>query len=85
MSELTKVDFIEPAFPLPNERDADGNGLVQGHPGMTLRDYFAAQAMAGWLASYGPEGAWPEKHLASMAKDAYDMADAMLAARKVQL
>lgn len=28
---------------------------TQGYEGLTLRDYFAAKAMQGWLASY-PEG-----------------------------
>lgn len=48
-------------------------------PGMTLRDYFAASIIAGLYASDGiaPE---PEK----MAKDAYAIADAMIAARATQ-
>ena len=53
--------------------------------GMTLRDYFAAVALQGWLASY-PESDTP--HPASnecendVARLSYKMADAMLAARK---
>jgi hypothetical protein len=46
---------------------------------MTLRDYFAAKAMEGMLA-------YSYLHPLSMedgcARDAYDMADAMLKARK---
>lgn len=33
-----------PAFPSPDERDADGCGIREGSSGMTLRDYFAAHA-----------------------------------------
>ena len=42
--------------------------------GMTLRDYFAAKAMQGILF----EGLLPEE----TAKNAYEMADAMLKARE---
>ena len=44
--------------------------------GMTLRDYFAAKAMQGWLCTDdGPQT--PNE----LAKAAYEVADAMLAAR----
>jgi len=43
--------------------------------GMTLRDYFAAKAMQA-LTQQG------QRHLSTIAKDAYDMADAMLKARE---
>ena len=61
-----------PAFPTTTE-----HGFNCGEPGMTLRDYFAAKAMQGFLtaeyaSTYRPE-VW--------AKDAYEMADAMLKAR----
>lgn len=45
--------------------------------GMTLRDYFAAQALAGMLAAV--VGDFDER---VAAKSAYTLADAMLAARK---
>jgi hypothetical protein len=48
-----------------------------GHDGMTLRDYFAGQAIAGMCAS-DAEGTWPS---ASMALQAYVLADAMLLER----
>jgi len=50
-----------------------------GHPGMTLRDYFAGQALAGTLAQGGVlmSGKYPE----SAARDAYGFADAMIEAR----
>jgi hypothetical protein len=62
----------EPAFP------AERN-LTQG---MTLRDYFAAKAMQGLITSRHTDyenGWYDEERLAS---SAYQMADAMLEARK---
>lgn len=50
----------------PTERN-----LTQG---MTLRDYFAAKAMQGLIEEYG----WNDE---SLAKQSYDVADAMLKAR----
>ncbi|UCV00265.1 hypothetical protein [Acidovorax radicis] len=58
-----------PAFPV-----TEANGSNDGQPGMTLRDYFAANAMQVFLAN-------TESSFASDAKNAYAMADAMLAAR----
>lgn len=48
------------------------------HPGMTLRDWFAGMAMSGML------GGQPGSHLAAtkIGKESYDVADAMIAARK---
>jgi hypothetical protein len=53
------------------------HNLRYSQPGMTLRDYFAGQALAGALAD-------PTCDLApiELAKIAYREADAMLAARK---
>lgn len=50
----------------------------------SLRDEAAARAMQGWLASYGPGDRHPVDEDAAMAvaKQAYAMADAMLAARE---
>lgn len=50
-------------------------------PGMSLRDYFAAAALQGILASYaGPDCGLPNDDTAAVR--AYDYADAMLKARK---
>jgi hypothetical protein len=46
------------------------------YPGMTLRDWFAGQALAGLLASKG----YHERSVA--ATDAFNLADAMLTARE---
>jgi hypothetical protein len=59
-----------PAFPLHNH----GVQTLGLHvTGMTLRDYFAAEAMQGHCPSIPPEHA---------AKRAYEYADAMLKARE---
>lgn len=68
------------AFPIPGlQDDPDFNG-------MSLRDYFAAKAMHGWLSSYGPDDRHPVTagDADSVAQRAYAMADAMLAARGAQ-
>lgn len=49
-----------------NRRDARG---------MTLRDYFAAQALTGWISRYGPVD------LKDGARRCYQIADAMLETR----
>ena len=58
----------EKAFPNPHLRDGSG---------MSLRDYFAAQALSG-LINYSPE---PNEHEA-IAKLCYSLADAMMKARE---
>lgn len=60
-----------PAFPV-SWQDGDGNFVAD--PGMSLRDYFAGQVMAG-LAAH------PNYPLVPAATKAYEIADAMLAAR----
>lgn len=54
---------------------------VASHVGMTLRDYFAAQALAGLLANDGTDST-ADEYFDERAKRAYAQADAMLAARK---
>jgi hypothetical protein len=57
---------------------------VNGQEGMTLRDYFAAAALTGLLVTDGVLSAQYDIELESYdstATQAYDMADAMLAAR----
>ena len=60
-----------PAFPVPLGAHLDG---------MSLRDWFAGQALAGYLASVEPGcDALPVRD--KLAVSMYDMADAMLKAR----
>ena len=62
-----------PAFPVSLE------AFGEDKTGMTLRDYFAAKAMQGWLANPKTEyGTSYEK----FAKVFYEMADAMMKARE---
>ena len=63
-------DKNEPAFPNPR-----WEGWGEPQQGMTLRDYFAAKAMQGLLASE------VNAPIQDFAKMAYEMADAMLKAR----
>ena len=64
------------AFPI---LDMTAAGLSNRELGMTLRDYFAAKAMAATLAHIDtfPDETWRT----GVALDAYRMADAMLAVR----
>ena len=50
--------------------------------GMTLRDYFAGQALAGLLASYANPGANCAPTSDVAANESYAYADAMLAERE---
>ena len=60
-----------PAFPSGANRD----------PGMTLRDWFAGQALAGERASETPDMCWGDDR-AALADSCYADADAMLKARE---
>jgi len=74
------------AFPVPN--DAYNNGME----GMSLRDWFAGQALVGELASSSTQEAVMATAQAAFASgrsavqqvafNCYEMADAMLAARE---
>jgi hypothetical protein len=77
---MSEANDGEPAFPVPvGERefwDREENGSPNG---ITIRDYFAAAAMQGFVSSY-PRGDSASADL--IAGDSYTMADAMLTARK---
>ena len=65
------------AFPVLDTTAAnDVNSLVCVEGGMTLRDYFAGQALVGCV---GPGGLG--RNPSRLAKEAYLVADAMLAER----
>ena len=62
-----------PAFPVPENKYGD-----PVHPGgMSLRDWFAGQALTGWIS----EGSNLRGHEAAIAEGCYVLADAMLQAR----
>lgn len=64
----------------------EANGCNSGEPGMTLLDYFAAQAMQAIIANDQLLRASSEFHPdgseASVAQIAYEQADAMMIERK---
>ncbi len=62
-----------PAFPVPPNTWYDKQG-------MTLRDYFAAEAMKGMLAACT---GWSEAQQERLSKCSYSMADEMLKAREL--
>jgi hypothetical protein len=71
-----------PAFPAKIHKRAPGAAEIWGsrdHPGMSLRDYFAAKAMQGLLAD--PSILEEEGIHEAYAASAYRFADAMLAER----
>ena len=81
-----------PAFPSEQHETQDGTWNQTYCPGMSLRDYFAGQAMAGITAGLcaNPGVLKDEPYrmramgrlgFSDAAKDAYTIADAMLAAR----
>jgi len=66
-----------PAFPSSNEVTLN-DWVSSGHSGMSLRDYFAAQAMTGLLTAE-IVGEYSNEHVAEIS---YRIADAMLKARE---
>lgn len=72
---MTKINDGGPAF--PHERGTYSTGLAKAPAtGMTIRDYFAGQALAGLLADSNVTG-----RTDLVAQIAYSIADAMLAER----
>jgi len=73
----------QPAFPRTY--------IADGHNGMTLRDYFAAQVMAGLCANPGgpfqacAQSGWTIVNCSpsDIARQCYELADAMFAEREV--
>jgi hypothetical protein len=86
----TPIDDGGPAFPHQvRVHDYDpATGLRVISPitdeGMSLRDWFVGQALAGWLGSYGADSNHPvlNETTGMVAQHSYAMADAMLAERR---
>ncbi len=72
-----------PAFPVSDEQSDNG---ISATPGMTLRDYFAAHALAGVVVRRWEDdnGKVPSNVMELWAAAAYGVADAMLKAREPQ-
>lgn len=73
---MSKIDDGGPAFPRTVQR---WNDSFENVAGMSLRDWFAGQAIAGMLAK-DPRIA--PSYFAVIADQAYKLADAMLTTRK---
>lgn len=78
MSDTTAKDNIQ-AFPstVRNWNDSLDNGPFCAQPGMSLRDWFAGQALSAKVTN----GAWANSDGPVIARWAYAIADAMLSAR----
>ncbi len=61
-----------PIYPIPQDRTE----VVPPQFGITIRDYFAAKVMTGYVGFDGGE------HMMKEARRAYEIADAMLKARE---
>ena len=77
-----------PAFPMQAHADPVYGVWIAGHEGMSLRDYFAGQALMGSLACWDTKDnerfafhKSDKERAAYLAKMSYFMADAMLEAR----
>lgn len=70
-----------PEFPVTDEQSISG---ISATHGMTLRDYFAAAAMQGWMASFDQHSRHPadcDGGTEKVSIISYAMADAMIAER----
>ena len=72
----------ERAFPSQTEVHPTGRLEEALHPGMTLRDYFAASALTGFLSAPGADMNAGRSNPKCAAAWAYEQADAMMEARK---
>lgn len=78
VTDTKKIDDGGPAFP---------HMAADGHPdyrlGLSLRDHFAASAILAIIERCDADHRQPHEHIADyFARKAYEVADAMLAARK---
>lgn len=83
---MTTIEDGGPAF--PTTWDAANGATLQTDGGMSLRDWFAGQALPAIVAAtsagqHNPATRDSDTHIAfAIARDAYFVADAMIAARK---
>jgi hypothetical protein len=68
-----------PAFPSQYDH---GMGQIESWIGMNLRDYFAAKAIHAIAVGLGSDFGYNQNTYFKSAKEAYEIADAMLEARE---
>ena len=73
--------YNQQAFPVPPAQIFPSGDITYAEEGMTLRDYFAGQALAGILANCFSDTTAEQMH--DVAPMAYKFADALIAERKV--
>lgn len=78
MAACREPDDGGSAFPRSDERMPDGTGVMMGSSGMTLRDWFAGQALSGMLHGGDPDA----QHWEVIAAEAFKLADAIIRARQ---
>lgn len=71
---MKKIDDGGPAFPYTEDKTHIGMGIKQNN-GMTLRDYFAGQALMGMMEKYS------QTNCDIVSGWSYQFADAMIAER----
>lgn len=76
---MSKIDDGGSAFPFGITEGAHHGHGMHKQDGMSLRDYFAGQTLSGWLASMTDVDC---PQIDRVAAFSYEVADAMLAARK---
>ncbi len=77
-----KIDDGGPAFPCEGPFNPKFPASRYAYPGMSLRDWFAGQALGGVVAETAGVFENTEEYAQAVAHGSYAIADAMLAARK---
>lgn len=83
----TPINDGGPAFPEAGLSGLPNGDFIHGRSGMSLRDYFAANALAGLCANSHWIANTQENHgdaLTALSMVVYELADAMLRAREVK-
>jgi hypothetical protein len=65
------IDDGGPAFPCPSFHEDATGSWPKGFPGISMRDYFAGQALAGMIASESFQG---KQRMSALAKQGIDVA-----------
>ena len=82
---MTEKNDGGPAFPRTQWTGSEKNAAHRDVAGLSMRDWFAGQALAGILPATDNESgrsAFTETEPSWIAQKAYELADAMLEARK---